>query len=108
MRILSASIPKGKRRVYLIDTNVISEARRKAKANPGVIEVFNHVASTGQAVYLSVVTVGELRRSIELIRLRGDAEQATLLGEWLTIVLDQYAEQCPRLRRRRCSDMGAT
>lgn len=92
MRISSASSPKGKRRVYLIDTNVISEARKKAKANPGVIEFFNHVASTGEAVYLSVVTVGELRRGIELIRLRGDAEQATLLEDWLTIVLDEYAD----------------
>ena len=78
--------------MYLIDTNVISEARKKAKANPGVIEFFNHVASTGEAVYLSVVTVGELRRGIELIRLRGDAEQATLLEDWLTIVLDEYAD----------------
>ena len=92
MRISSASCPKGKRRVYLIDTNVISEARKKAKANPGVIEFFNHVAGTGEAVYLSVVTVGELRRGIELIRLRGDAEQATLLEDWLTIVLDEYAD----------------
>ena len=92
MRISSASSPKGKRRVYLIDTNVISEARKKAKANAGVIEFFNHVASTGEAVYLSVVTVGELRRGIELIRLRGDAEQATLLEDWLTIVLDEYAD----------------
>ena len=78
--------------MYLIDTNVISEARKKAKANHGVIEFFNHVASTGEAVYLSVVTVGELRRGIELIRLRGDAEQATLLEDWLMIVLDQYAD----------------
>jgi len=92
MRISSASSPKGKRRVYLIDTNVISEARKKAKANAGVIEFFNHVASTGEAVYLSVVTMGELRRGIELIRLRGDAEQATLLEDWLTIVLDEYAD----------------
>jgi predicted nucleic acid-binding protein len=36
--------------------------------------------------------VGELRRGIELIRLRGDAEQATLLEDWLTIVLDEYAD----------------
>lgn len=91
MRISSASSPKGRRRVYLIDTNVISEARKKAKANSGVIEFFNHVSSTGEAVYLSVVTVGELRRGVELIRLRGDAEQANLLEDWLTIVLDEYA-----------------
>lgn len=78
--------------MYLIDTNVISEARKKAKANPGVIEFFSRVASAGEPVYLSVVTVGKLRRGIELIRLRGDAEQATLLEDWLTIVLDQYAD----------------
>ena len=91
MRISSASSPNGRRRVYLIDANVISEARKKAKANPGVVEFFNHVASTGEAVCLAVVTVGELRRGIELIRLCGDAEQATLLEDWLKIVLDQYA-----------------
>ena len=77
--------------MYLIDTNVISEARKKAKSNPGVIEFFNHVTSTGEAVYLSVVTVGELRSGIERIRLRGDAEQAALLEDWLTIVLDEHA-----------------
>lgn len=78
--------------MYLIDTNVISEARKKSKANPGVIEFFNRVASAGEPVYLSVVTVGELRRGIELIRLRGDAEQAALLEDRLNVVLDQYAD----------------
>jgi predicted nucleic acid-binding protein len=78
--------------VYLIDTNVISEARKKAKANPGVTEFFNRVANAGEPVYLSVVTLGELRRGIELIRLRGDVDQAALLEDWLTVVLDQYAD----------------
>jgi hypothetical protein len=78
--------------VYLIDTNVISEARKKAKANPGVIDFFYRVTRAGEPIYLSVVTVGELRRGIELIRLRGDVDQATVLEDWLTIVLDQYAD----------------
>jgi toxin FitB len=92
MPISSAPCPKGGRRVYLIDTNVISEARKKAKANPGVIDFFNRVTSAGEPIYLSVVTVGELRRGIELMRLRGDVDQATVLEDWLTIVLDQYAD----------------
>lgn len=79
--------------MYLTDTNLISEVRKKAKANPGVIEFFNHLAGTGKAVYLSAVTVGELRRGIELIRLRGDAEQATLLEDWLTKLLNEYANK---------------
>jgi len=77
----------------LIDTNVISEARKKSKANPGVIDFFNRVASAGALVYLSVITVGELRRGVELIRLRGDAEQAGLLEDWLSAVLEQYADK---------------
>lgn len=76
----------------MIDRNIISEARSKAKANPGVTAFFKRVASSGEAIYLSAVTVGELRRGIELIRRRGDAGQAALLEDWLTIVLDEYAD----------------
>jgi hypothetical protein len=79
--------------VYLIDINVISEARKKSRANPGVIEFFNRVASAGDPVYLSVITVGALRRGVELIQLRGDAEQAGLLEDWLSAVLNQYADK---------------
>ncbi len=78
--------------MYLVDTNVISEARKKSKANPGVMQFFSRAASTGEPVYLSVISVGELRRGIEIIRLRGEAEQAALLEDWLTVVLEQYAD----------------
>lgn len=78
--------------MYLVDTSVISEARKKSKANPGVMQFFSRAASAGEPVYLSVISVGELRRGIEIIRLRGDAEQAALLEDWLTVVLDQYAD----------------
>lgn len=78
--------------MYLIDTNVVSEARKKDKANPGVIAFFKQAAAQQHALYLSVVTVGELRRGVELIRHRGDAEQAALLEAWLQRVLTQYAD----------------
>ncbi len=76
--------------MYLIDTNVISEARKRAKANPGVIDFFGRVAVADEAVYLSVVSVGELRRGIELIRHRGDTDQAMLLEPWLTVVVLEF------------------
>ena len=76
--------------MYLIDTNVISEARKKDKANPGVATFFSQVADQGEALYLSVVSVGELRRGVELIRHRGDVQQAKMLEAWLTGVLEQY------------------
>ena len=76
--------------MYLIDTNVVSESRKKDKANPGVIAYFKEVTANDDAVYLSVVTVGELRRGVELIRHRGDVRQAELLENWLTGILEQY------------------
>ncbi|MCU0769990.1 MAG: type II toxin-antitoxin system VapC family toxin [Burkholderiaceae bacterium] len=79
--------------MYLIDTNVISEARKKSKANAGVIEFFDRIVRAGDPVYLSVITVGELRRGVELIRHRGDADQALLLADWLSAVLEQYADK---------------
>ena len=78
--------------MYLIDTNVISEACKKAKANRGVTDFFKRIAEADEPVYLSAVSVGELRRGVELIRHRGDADQAQLLEDWLTDLLDQYAQ----------------
>src|SRR6266566_1197578 len=92
MQISSACNPAGMRHVYLIDTNVVSETRKKERANPGVARFFDHVAASGEPAYLSVVSVGELRRGVELIRHRGDADQAKRLDRWLTTVLDQYGE----------------
>ena len=58
--------------VDLIDTNVISEARKRAKANRGRRQFFRRVIKERAPVFLSVITVGELRRGIELLRHRGD------------------------------------
>ncbi len=78
--------------MFLIDTNVVSEARKKGKANSGVIAFFKQAAAQQHPLYLSVVTVGELRRGVELIRHRGDTEQAALLEAWMQRVLTQYAD----------------
>jgi toxin FitB len=62
--------------VYLVDTDVISEARKGAAANPGVRAFLAGASRDGVGLYLSVVTVGELRQGVERIRHRGDAAQA--------------------------------
>ena len=54
--------------MYLVDTNVISEARKRAKANPGVVDFFKQVIAANEPVYLAAVSVGELRCGVELIR----------------------------------------
>lgn len=78
--------------MYLIDTNVISEAR-KARTNPGVVAFFDAVDTANEPIYLSVITIGELRRGVELIRHRGDLDQATLLENWLTTILSEFADR---------------
>lgn len=78
--------------MYLIDTNVISEARKGTKANRGVRRFFAHVETEQSRLFLSVVTLGELRRGLELIRHRGDGAQARLLEHWLDSLLATYAD----------------
>ncbi len=78
--------------MYLIDTNVISELRKKDRMNPGVDRFFRRIAENNVRVYLSAITVGELRRGVELIRHRGDTTQAALLETWLTTILEEYTD----------------
>ena len=79
--------------MYLIDTNVISELRKKSRANRGVISFFQQLKDSKQEIYLSVISIGELRRGVELIRHRGDIEQAKLLENWLERLLSDYSEK---------------
>lgn len=76
--------------LYLIDTNVISELRKRDKADPGVQAFFRQAAEVKAQLYISVITIGELRRGIERIRHRGDRPQADLLEAWLATILNDY------------------
>ena len=78
--------------MYLIDTNVISEARKKAKANIGVRRFFKQSVEDGLRMFISVVTVGELRRGVESIRHRGDTRQANQLEKWLEELLADFQD----------------
>ena len=71
---------------------MVSELRKGAKANPGVRTFFAAAERAGAALYLSVVTVGELRQGVERIRHRGDAPQAAKLERRLEQVTSAYAE----------------
>lgn len=78
--------------MYLIDTNVISEARKGRKADAGVVAFFSQCVQQDARVWLSVVTLGELRRGVDLIRHRGDVPQAELLEAWLTELMQDYRD----------------
>ena len=78
--------------MYLIDTNVLSELRKGAKANPGVREFFNGLHDDQSPMYVSVVTIGELRRGVEKIQHRGDKAQAKKLEEWLSLICAEHSD----------------
>ena len=78
--------------MYLIDTNVISEIRKKSKANKGVRAFFKQAIGDETPIFISVVTVGELRRGVELIRYRGDTRQANQLEKWLVALMTGYQD----------------
>jgi hypothetical protein len=74
---------------YLLDTCVISELR-KPHCNPDVASWMSGIES--DEVFLSVVTLGEIRRGIELHR-PVDAKAAGSLERWLIGLEAHYAER---------------
>lgn len=80
------------KQMYLIDTNVLSEIRKKEKANKGVMDFFESAINEDEKLYLSVITIGELRRGVELIRHRRDIRQANQLEKWLELILTEYQD----------------
>ncbi len=78
--------------MYLLDTDVVSEIRKGDEANPGVRAFFADTSFRSADLYLSVVTIGEMRQGVERIRHRGDDAQAKRLARWLKQVTTTYAE----------------
>lgn len=69
---------------YLIDTNVISEFQRKAPA-ARVIDWLNERPAS--SLYLSVLTIGEIRKGIET---DADPSRRLRLLDWLEVQLPAF------------------
>ena len=59
----------------------------------GVGAFFKEIASSDAPLYVAAVTIGELRRGIELVRHRGDVKQAQALERWLARLLDDFGDR---------------
>jgi predicted nucleic acid-binding protein len=64
---------------YLLDTNVLSETRKK-KGDPGVLAFLR--AANSSSLYISVLTLGELRKGVAAKK-RSDPAAAKALGAWV-------------------------
>ncbi len=65
---------------YLLDTNVLSETRKRQPA-AGVAEWI--AATPPDRMHISVLTLGEIEQGIAKSRGRGDRDQAAALERWL-------------------------
>ena len=74
---------------YLLDTNVLSEARRP-RGDEGVKRWISSAPAAD--LYLSVLVVGKIRRGIERLK-RRDPEGAEVYEAWLGTVLSDYADR---------------
>ncbi len=72
---------------YLLDTNVVSELRKGPRADAGLAAWF--AGRNRRELFLSTVTLAELRRGIALIS-RRDPAQAENLGRWCDHVQRDY------------------
>jgi predicted nucleic acid-binding protein len=75
---------------YLVDTNVLSELRKGQRCHPDVRAWFS--ALQEEDIFLSVLTVGEIRKGIESIRLR-DGTAARALDRWLRQLISSYKDR---------------
>lgn len=88
---------------YLVDTDVISELRKGERADASVVSWFARLADDD--VYISVLTLGEIRRGIEGIRHR-DPEAAGALDSWLGRVSDAHRDRILGVDRATAEEWG--
>lgn len=74
---------------YLLDTNVVSELRRKRPA-PSVTRWLDGVRA--DELFLSVLVIGELRRGVELLR-RKDSGSAERINDWLDELSTRFRDR---------------
>ena len=89
---------------YLLDTNVVSEFRKAARANLGVQEWRRDVAQ--EETFTSVIVMGELRQGIEKLR-RRDQAGAHRLEVWFTGIKAAFAGNVLPVTAEVCHIWGA-
>lgn len=75
--------------MYLLDTNVVSELRKR-HPDPHVLAWAASVPD--RSLFLSALVIGEIRKGVENVR-RRDGRRAEALDQWLSQLRRQYADR---------------
>lgn len=87
---------------YLIDTNVISELLKRSP-DARVLAWYDGVAS--DELFISVLTIGEIRQGIERLR-RKDPARASRLQDWLCGLLVTYSDHVVGVDAKTAEEWG--
>ncbi len=87
---------------FLLDTNVVSELRKRTP-DAGVAAWFDSVDS--RQLYLSVLTVGEIRQGLCRLQ-RRDRVQAAVFDQWLVGLLRGYSDRVVPLTAEIAEEWG--
>jgi toxin FitB len=88
---------------YLLDTNVISELRKGERADANVRAWFAGLGD--EEIYLSVLTIGEIRRGVENVR-RRDPDSAAALDSWVARLSEAHRERILPIDRAIAEEWG--
>lgn len=88
---------------FLLDTNVVSELRKGRRADSNVTSWFAQIAD--EEIFLSVVTIGEIRRGVESVR-RRDPDSAASLDRWLARLSEAHGERIVPVDRAIAEEWG--
>ena len=75
---------------YLIDTNILSELRKRERCDPNVAAWY--ASTRADELFLSVLVLGEVRRGAERLKKR-DPAQARAVERWLILAVDQFGDR---------------
>ena len=89
---------------YLLDTNVLSEPRKRSP-DPRVLAWF--AAIDASELFVSVLTLGEIRNGVERVRRRGDTQQAEIVEQWLEGLKSDFADRFVTITLRVAERWGA-
>lgn len=88
---------------FLLDTDVVSELRKRGRIDEGVEQWFSDVDDA--EVFLSVLTVGEIRRGIDSVQ-RRDRTRALTLNRWLHGLVAQFESRLLPVDRAVAEEWG--
>ena len=88
---------------FLLDTNILSEIRKKERCDANVKAWFNEV--NDDSIYLSILVTGEIRKGIALMR-RKDPIQSLVLEQWLATIGEYYSGRILAFDSETCDIWG--